>query len=74
MSMRHGVCLSGLLGTRLNLKKLVAFMDFYFMTHVHSMLYHTMLLFGVLCVILLPMMLVHVLTMHAILILIHLYF
>ena len=45
----------------------------YFITHLHSMLDHTMLLFGVICVILLPIMLVHVLMMHAILILIHLY-
>ena len=37
------------------------------------MLNRTMLLFGVICVVLLPIMLVHVLMMHAILILIHLY-
>jgi len=73
MSMRHGVCLSWLLGTHFSLKRLVVFVDFYFITHVHSMLDHTMLLFGVICVILMPIMLVHVLIMHMLLILIHLY-
>ena len=57
----------------LSLKRLVAFMDFYFMTHVHFMLDSTKLLFGVIFVILLPIMLVHVLIMHIVLLLICLY-
>jgi len=32
--MKLGLCLSGLLGTRLSLKRLVAFMDMYFMIYV----------------------------------------
>ena len=71
--MKLGVCLSGLLGTCLSLKRLVVFIDMYFITHVHSMLNRIMLLFGVICVILLPIMLVHVLIMHAMPILIHVY-
>jgi len=71
--MKLGVCLSGLHGTSLSLKRLVAFVDIYFMIHVHSMLNRTMLLFGVTCVILLSIMLVHVLIMHIMLILIRLY-
>ena len=71
--MKLGVCLSGLLGTRLSLKRLVVFMDMYFMTHVPSMLDHSILLFGVTCVILLPIMLVHVLIMHTVVLLIRLY-
>jgi len=73
VSMKHGVHLSRLLRTRSSLKRLVVFMDIYFMIHVHSMLNRTMLLFGVTCVILLSIMLVHVLIMHAVLILIRLY-
>jgi len=71
--MKLGLCLSGLHGTHLSLKRLVVFMDMYFKIHVHSMLDHIMLLFGVICVILLPIMLVHVLIMHIVLILIRLY-
>jgi len=73
MSMKHGICLSGLLGTPLSLERLVVFMDIYFTILVHFMLDRIMLLWGVTCVILLPIMLVHVLIMHTVLILIHLY-
>jgi len=73
MLMKLGLCLNGLLGIRLNLKRLVVFMVIHFMIHVHSMLNHTMLIFRVICVILLPIMLVHVLIMHTVLILIRLY-
>jgi len=60
VSMKLGLCLSGLLGIRLNSKRLVVFLDIYFVIHVHSMLNRTMLLFGVTCVILMSIMLVHV--------------
>jgi len=73
MLMKLGVCLSGLHGTRLNLKSLVAFLDIYFMILVRSMLDRIMLLFGVIFVVLLSIMLVHVLIMHTVLLLIHLY-
>jgi len=74
MSMKHGVCLSGLLGTHnLSLKRLVVFMDIHFMFLVHSMIDRIMLLFGVTCVIPLTITLVHILIMHAMLILIHPY-
>ena len=73
MLMKHGICLNGLLGIRLSLKRLVAFLDIYFMFHVHSMLNRTVLLCGVTCVILLLIMLVHVRIMHTVLILICLY-
>jgi len=73
VSMKRRIFLSGLHGTRLSLKRLVVFMDMYFMTHVHSMLVRTMLLFGVTYVILLSIMLVHVLIMHTVLTLIRLY-
>ena len=42
-------------------KRLVVFLDIYFMIHVQSMLNRTTLLLGVICVILLPILLVHVL-------------
>ena len=48
-------------GILLNLTRLVVFIIIYFPIHVHFMLDHTMLLFGVICVVLLPIMLVHVL-------------
>jgi len=70
--MKLDLCLSGLLGIRLSLKRLVACMDIHFMIHVHSTLDLIMLLFGVTCVILLPIMLVHVLIMHTVRILIRL--
>ena len=68
-----GFCLGGLHGTRLSLIRLVVFMDILFLILMLSMLNRTMLLFGVTCVILLSIMLVHVLIMHAVLILIRLY-
>ena len=73
VSIKLGVCLSRLFGTCLSLKRLVVFMDMYFMTHVPSMLGHSILLFVVTCVIFLPIMLVHGLTMHTMLLLIRLY-
>jgi len=48
-------------GIHLNLKGLAVFVDILFLIHVHFMLYHTMLLCGVICLILLPIMLAHVL-------------
>jgi len=73
MSMKHGVCLSRVLGTHLSLKRLVVFTDIHSMSHVHFMLDLIMLLFGVICVIHLIITLVHVHIIHTMLILIHLY-
>jgi len=61
--MMRGLCLNGLHEIHLNLKKLVVFIDIHFPIHVHFMLDHIMLLCGVICVILLPIMLAHVLFM-----------
>jgi len=61
MLMNLGVCLSGLLGIRLSLKRLVVFINIHFMTHVHSLLDRIMLLFGVTRVILLTVILHHAL-------------
>jgi len=74
MSMRHGVCLSGLLGIHLTLTRLVVFLDILFPILVHFMLDRILLLCGVTCVIPLTILLVHVPIMHAMLILIHPYF
>ena len=71
--MKLGVCLSGLHGIRLSLRRLVVFTDIHFMTHVHFMLDLIVLLFGVICVFPLIITLVHVPIMHIVLILIHLY-
>ena len=60
MLMMHGLCFYGLHGIHLNLKRLVVFIDIHFPIHVDFMLDHTMLLCGVICVILLPIMLAHV--------------
>ena len=46
MLMKLGLCLSGLHGPHLSLKRLVVFMEIHFMIHVHSMLDHIMLLCG----------------------------
>jgi len=73
MSMKLGVCLSGLHGIRLSLRRLVVFMVIHFMIHVHSMLDRIMLIFGVPYAILLTIMLVHVHIMHTMVILIRLY-
>jgi len=70
VSMKVGVCLSGLLGIRLSLKRLVVFLDILFLIHVHSTLDRIILLFGVTCVIPLTITLVHVHIMHPMLILI----
>ena len=68
--MKLGLCLSWLLGTRLSLKRPVVFLDILFSIHGHFMLGHIMLLFGVTCVILPTIMLIHVHIMHAMSILI----
>ena len=65
--MRYGICLSGLLGTHLSLKRLVVFVDILFSILVHFMLDLIMLLFGVTCVILMTIVLHHVLIMHVML-------
>jgi len=67
MLMMHGICFYGLLGIRLNLKRLVVFINIIFPIHVHFMLDYIMLLFGVTCAILLTIILYHVLIMHAML-------
>jgi len=67
MLMKHGICLQGLLRTRLSLKRLVVFMDILFSILVYFILDLIMLLFGVTCVILLTIILHHVLIMHAML-------
>ena len=60
MLMMHGICFYGLLGILLSLKRLAVFIDIHFPIHVHFMLDHTMLRCGVICVVFLPIMLVHV--------------
>ena len=46
---RRGVCLSGLPGIPLSLKRLVVFRDILFSILTHFMLDHIILLFGVTC-------------------------
>ena len=46
----HGLCLNGLHGIHLNLKRLVVLVDILFMIHVHFMLDHIIVLCGVICV------------------------
>jgi len=65
--MKLGVRLSGLLGTRLSLTRLVVFRDILFRLLVHSIMDRIMLPFGVTCVILLTIILDHVLIMHVML-------
>jgi len=62
--MRHGVCLSGLCGICLSLRRLVVFCDILFSILVHFIIYLIMPPFYVTCVILLTIMLIHVLIMH----------
>jgi len=62
-----------LLGIHLNLIRLVIFLDILSPIHVHSMLNLIMLLFGVTCIVLLTIILLHVLFMHAMLNLNHPY-
>jgi len=76
----HGKCideawclLKRSLGILLNLRRLVTFLDILSLILVHFMLYLIMLLVGVTCVIPLTIILVHVLSMHAMLNLIHPY-
>jgi len=54
--MRHGICLSELLGINLNFKRLVMFLDIYSLTLTHSMLDLVMPLFGVTCVLVMTML------------------
>jgi len=61
--MRHSICLSGLLGIHLSLRRLVVFLDIYFLILFYFRLDLIMPLFGV--VILLAMLLIHALIMHA---------
>ena len=62
--MRHGVCLSGLCGIRLTLRRLVVFLDILFSILVHFMLDLIMSLFSVTCVVLLTILLIDVLIMY----------
>ena len=65
MSMMHGICLSGLLGIHLSLRRLGEFVDIQFMIRAHSIVDLIIALFGVTCVILLTMPLIRVLIRHA---------
>ena len=65
MFVMHGICLNGLLGIHLNLRRLLLFRNIHFLILAHSIVDLIMPLFGVICVILLTMLLVHVLIMHA---------
>ena len=71
MLMMHDICLNGLLGIHLNLKRLVVFLNNHFVILVHFMLDRIMLLFGITFVVLLTIILFYVLSMHAMLSLIH---
>jgi len=51
----HVICLSGLLGIHLNLRKVVVFLDIHFSILAYSIIDFIMLLFGVISVILLTM-------------------
>jgi len=55
MLMRHGICLSGLLGIHFNLRRLVVFLDIHVLILVRFMLDLIMPLSGVICVNLLTM-------------------
>jgi len=55
MLMMHVICLTGLLGMYLNLRRLAVFLDIHFLIFAHSILDLIMLLFGVISVILLSM-------------------
>jgi len=65
--MRHGICLSGLLGIHLSLRKLVVFLDIHSLILVRFILDLIMLYFGVICVILLIVKLIRALIIHVIL-------
>ena len=65
--MRHGVCLIGVLGIPLSLRRLVVFVDIILLILMHSILYLSMLIFGVTCEVLLTIILLHVLPMHTML-------
>jgi len=71
--MKHGICLSRLLGIRLSLRRLVVVLDILCVSHVHFTLARIMILCGVICVILLTIMLIPIHIMHTMLILNHLY-
>ena len=59
--------MSGLLGIHSNLRMLVVFLDIRYLILVRCILDLIIPLFGVTCVILLAMLLIHVLIMHAML-------
>ena len=63
--------LSGLLESQLNLRRLVVFLNILSLILVHSMLDLIMLRFGVICIVLLLIILLQVLSMHAMLNMIH---
>ena len=65
MLMMHSICLNGLLGIYLSLRRTVVFLDIHFLILAHSIVDLIILLFGVICVILLTMLLIRVLIMHA---------
>jgi len=65
MLMMLDVCLSGLLGTCLSLKRVVFFWDILFHILVHFMLDLIMPLVGVTFVVLLTIILIHVLIIYA---------
>jgi len=63
--MRHIICLSGMPGIHLSLKRLVMSLDVHFPILAHSIPYLIMSLFGVICVALLTMKRIRVPIMHA---------
>ena len=67
MLMMHGICLSGLLGIHLNLRRLLLFLNIHFLILAHSVLDLIIPLLGVTCVVLLTMTLISALVMHAML-------
>jgi len=71
--MKSGVYLSGLLEIHLNWRRLAVFLDILSLILVRFMLDLIMSLFGVTCAVLLAIILFHVLSMRAILNLIHFY-
>ena len=67
MLMRHDICLSGLLGIYLNLRRLVVFLDIYSLIGVRFRLDLIIPLFDIACVILFTMILIGAHIMHVML-------
>jgi len=65
--MRHGICLSRLPRIHLSLRKVVMFLDIYFLILVRFMLDLVIFVFGVICIFLLTMKLIRFLVAHAML-------